>query len=52
MEGTATAVDAVNDNAVLGTKGGECRRCRSSTSTIGMSPRAQIVKKKKHTQLI
>ena len=52
MEGTATAVNAVKDGAVLGTEGGEDRRCRSSTTTIGMSPRGQIVKKKKHTQLI
>lgn len=52
IEGTATAVNAVNDGAVMGTEGGGGRRCCSSTTTIGMSPRGQIVKKKKHTQLI
>jgi len=44
MEGTAKVFDAVDD---MGTDGGGGMRCCSSTPTIRLSPRAQIVKEKK-----
>jgi len=40
MEGTAKVFD-------IGTDGGDGMRCYSSTPTIRLSPRAQIVKEKK-----